>query len=84
VHQPGILRGDRKARLELSVAGVAFVLLLLLFTKHAAQLIVAAGLVASVLALVWLPKDARAFFGDPPLVQSRVVGAATPEVPPAP
>jgi hypothetical protein len=84
LRQTGILRGDRRARLELSVAGVAFVLLVLIFTKHAAQLIVAAGLVASVLALVWLPEDARAFFGDTPLVQSRVAGAAAPEVPPAP
>jgi hypothetical protein len=74
--QAGILRGDRKARTELTTAGVAFVLLLLIFTKHSAQLIVSAGLVASSLALLWLQRDARVFFGDPPLAESKLATAA--------
>lgn len=57
---------DRQARVILTVgAGIAFVLILL--GLHDGGSVMLLGLVAAVPVALWVPPDARTFFGDPPL-----------------
>lgn len=58
---------DRQARLLASAgAGVGIVLILALSERNTAE-VVPVGILAGIAGCLWLPKDARAFFGDSPL-----------------
>jgi hypothetical protein len=58
---------DRQARLYLSVgAGIGIVLLLIL-GRSDSGLLVTLGWLASAVGALWLPNDARVFFGDQPI-----------------
>jgi hypothetical protein len=61
---------DRRARLIVTwAAAIAFVLLLL--GRHDTGFALLLGLTASIPICLWIPKDARAFFGDQPIVVTR-------------
>ena len=57
---------DRQARLWVSGAA-GLVLLLLLISHRYNGFAILIGLTAAIPAALWLPADARAFYGDPPL-----------------
>ena len=58
---------DRQARLYVSIGGAGYVVLLLILGRPSAGLLVPIGLGAAATLCLWLPNDARAFFGDEPL-----------------
>jgi hypothetical protein len=60
-------RGDRQARLMISIGAGAYVILLLILGRAQAGLLVPIGLAVATVGFLWIPNDARAFFGDEPL-----------------
>jgi hypothetical protein len=59
--------GDRQARLTVTIGAGASVLLLLILGRAQNGLLVPIGLALAAVGFLWLPNDARAFFGDKPL-----------------
>jgi hypothetical protein len=59
--------GDREARLYLTVGGAVVAVLLIAVGRANVGLLFDLGLIISALGALWLPNDARAFFGDDPL-----------------
>jgi hypothetical protein len=57
---------DRQARVFVTVAA-AIVLVLLLVARHDTGFAYIAGLTVAIPVALWIPADARAFYGDPPL-----------------
>lgn len=58
---------DRNARLFVSIGGGAVAILLLIIGRSTAGLLFPLGLIVSSIGCLWIPNDARAFFGDQPL-----------------
>lgn len=58
---------ERDARLFLSIGGGAIAILLLIIGRSTAGLLFPLGLIVSSIGCLWLPNDARVFFGDQPL-----------------
>jgi hypothetical protein len=58
---------DRNARLFLSIGGGVVAVLLVIIGRSTAGLLFPLGLIVSAIGCLWLPNDARAFFGDQPL-----------------
>jgi hypothetical protein len=58
---------DRNARLAVSIGGGAVAILLIIIGRSTAGLLFPLGLIVSTIACLWLPPDARSFFGDQPL-----------------
>jgi hypothetical protein len=63
----GLSIRDRTTRAIISVAAVLGVVMLLI-GRHDAGFTLLIGLTAAIPAFLWLPRDARAFYGDGPLV----------------
>lgn len=59
--------GDRAARQILSIGAVVVAILLLVSGRSTTGLLISFGLLVSRLGALWLPNDARTFFGDQPL-----------------
>lgn len=59
--------GDRQARLYVSVGGAGYVVLLLILGRASAGLLIPIGLGVAAVLCLWIPNDARTFFGDEPL-----------------
>jgi hypothetical protein len=55
---------DRNARLYLSIGGGAVAILLIIIGQSSTGLLFPLGLIVSVIGCLWIPNDARAFFGD--------------------
>jgi hypothetical protein len=62
-----LTHADRRARLYLSVGGAIVAILLLVLGRFSAGLLFPLGVIVSAVAALWLPNDARTFFGDDPL-----------------
>lgn len=62
---------DRQARQYLSIGASALVVLMLALGQKSTGLLVPVGLIVSAIASLWLPADARLFFGDQPLGAQR-------------
>lgn len=58
---------DRDARRDLSIGGAAVAILLIVTGQSTTGLLLPLGLIVSAIACLWLPNDARAFFGDAPI-----------------
>lgn len=58
---------DRQARQYLSVGAAALVVLMLALGQKSTGLLIPIGLIVSAVGTLWLPADARLFFGDQPL-----------------
>jgi hypothetical protein len=61
---------DRDARLQMTIGGAVYMILLLVFGHAAAGLLIPFGLVIAAVGFLWVPNDARRFFGDDPLTLS--------------
>jgi hypothetical protein len=64
---------DKQARLYLSLGGAVVGVLLIALGEKDVGLLVPLGMIVSAIGCLWLPNDARAFFGDQPI---RVSGPA--------
>lgn len=62
-----LMQADRTARQQLTIGGAALFILMIALGQSAIGLLVPLGLIAATLAALWLPNDARGFFGDTPL-----------------
>lgn len=62
-----LMSADRAARQNISVGITGVVLLVLILGKFSTGLFLPVGLGVGAVACLWLPNDARRFFGDPPL-----------------
>lgn len=65
-----LMQADRQARVQLSIGAGVLVVLALALGKASTGLTLPLGLIAAAIACLWLPNDARAFFGDPPLLKA--------------
>lgn len=62
-----LVHADRSARLYLTLGGVVVAIAMLTLGRFTAGLLVPLGLLVSAIGSLWLPNDAREFFGDEPL-----------------
>ena len=62
-----VMGGNRDARQQLSLGTAGFVLLALVLGKFSVGLMIPLGLAMATIGCLWIPNDARSFFGDPPL-----------------
>jgi hypothetical protein len=60
-------QADRHARQALSIGGAIVAVLLIALGRASTGLLIPLGLMASAIACLWIPNDARLFFGDQPL-----------------
>lgn len=58
---------DRQARQYISIGAALAVLALLIFGQSSAGLLLPIGFIAATVICLWVPNDARRFFGDDPL-----------------
>jgi hypothetical protein len=63
----GVSTGDRQARLFVSIGAAGYIVLLLALGRASAGLLIPIGLAGAAVLCLWIPNDARAFFGDSPL-----------------
>lgn len=84
----GLAAGNRAVRLALSVAAVADLVAVLVAGNDAAGLVFALGMHLGLIAILWLPDDTRAHFGDHSLhteaMRRRVQEMLTPSNPASP
>jgi hypothetical protein len=59
--------GDRTTR-AIVTAGAIIAFILLLIGRHDGGFVMLVGLTAAIPVCLWVPRDAREFYGDPPLV----------------
>jgi hypothetical protein len=59
--------GDRTTR-AIVTAGAIIAFILLLVGRHDNGFVILVGLTAAIPICLWIPRDAREFYGDPPLV----------------
>ena len=58
---------DRTARQALSIGGLVVVVLLIVLGRASTGLLIPLGLIVAAIGSLWIPNDARAFFGDDPI-----------------
>jgi hypothetical protein len=62
-----LAEADRTARLYLSIGGALVAVLMIALGQSATGLLFPLGLIVSAIGCLWIPNDARVFFGDQPL-----------------
>jgi hypothetical protein len=62
-----LAQADRNARLVMTIGGAAVAVLLIALGRASTGLLVPLGLIVSAVGALWLPNDARVYFGDEPI-----------------
>jgi hypothetical protein len=62
-----LMQRDILARRDISLGAIGLIILLVAFGKRDLEVIVPVALVATIAVALWIPAEARAFFGDAPL-----------------
>jgi len=62
-----LMEGNPSARQQLTIGGVGLAVLMIAFGQSAPGLLVSLGLVLGAIGMLWIPNDARVYFGDAPI-----------------